>query len=230
MSEDDNLPPGRQPLVEEPDANTPLSNMIAHVDPIPMGFTIDADGLAQEIDPPWRPKDADPVPLTPETFTCMRNDALNLPPCKWYKRQRVLDMTVCEEPFIVRMCTCPELKTYGGASINTNDAGLYDCEMRDPPNPASARILDKIDANIVKKGTFRLEFERREGRKPGYPLFRTLEWYDQGKNEADEGEFLDPAEQEKRLDEYLKLREQGLVGPAAKEATAAEVAALEEDS
>lgn len=208
-------------------AATPLSNMLDVVDPKPIGVTVGDDGMAVDIDPPYSSDAANPVPMTPATLTCMKQP--DAPACRFYARQRVLDLKASERPIIHRICVCPDLKLFNGATMNLNDAGIFDCELRDPPLRKTVEVLDAVDDVIVERGRVRMEHEQETGRQATYPLFRTIEDYDKGVYEREEGDFGDPERDEQRLQEYLQLRKNGLVGPKRPAASEAELSALQED-
>lgn len=173
----------------------PGGHFFDQFDPAPVTLTTGPDGLPVEVDPPWKPEDAAPIPLTPKTMSCLAQERSawcpsGLPKCRHYKRQRVHSAQTPDRPLIMRFCCCDELRGLNGAALVVDDSGIFNCEFRDPPDPRCEVVLDKIDAKIIEKGEERLKIEAQTGHVHGYRLFPTLEDVKQGRYTVDEGDFV----------------------------------------
>jgi len=115
-----------------------------------------SDGMPREADPPWTFEDAQAPPLTPETMVCIRQSD-GLGPCKHYRRQLALDPEM-DRPIILRWCTCPALRGTNGAALSLRDSAMPHCELRDPPDPRSTELLDKLDDEKIRLGQNREYF------------------------------------------------------------------------
>jgi hypothetical protein len=153
-----------------------------------------ADGMPVEIDPPWSVQDAMPPPLCPETFACMAQPAhgqtREVQRCDYYVRQRVNAPDAPDRPLIQRFCTHPGLRGLNGAALALSDAAIFECELREPPDPRAREVLDAIDGIITAKGRERIDFTSKTGKVKGYPIFRTPEDVKAGRLVADESQAV----------------------------------------
>lgn len=196
-SSDQNTPAN----LEEIGAPTPGETFTENFNPYEYTLVEGPDGMPVEATPPWQSQDTAPIPLTPETVACLpqppdewcKQAGLpeGLPVCTHYKRQRVHNPQAPERPIIQRFCTRPELRGINGACMSLDDAGIFDCEFRDPPHPKSKPMLDRIDHDKVKLGRERLVHERKTGAVHGYRLFRTPEDVKAGRYVLDENDTSD---------------------------------------
>ena len=108
--------------------------------------------------------------------------------CDYYKRQRVHSPMTPDRPLIQRFCCHPSLRGINGAALVIDDAGIFECEFRGPPNPHASAVLDAIDDDKIEKGSARLDFEKRTGKTKGYRMFRTPEDVASGRTVLDEGD------------------------------------------
>lgn len=69
-----------------------------------------------------------------------------------------------------------------------DDAGIFECEFRDPPDPMATLTLDRIDSVKIKRGRERLVEEQRTGKVHGYRMFRTPEDVAAGRFVLDESD------------------------------------------
>jgi len=217
IGEQDNDPLAHGTLLDEQDdmlgGPRPGDAVTDAFEPYPPQLKIGHDGLPVEVDPPWTPKQAAPIPLSPKTMCCLEQpdvmvpgrgrkvqDAKGiwvrekelgpLPKCEFYKRQRVHDAMTPDRPLLQRFCTHPSLRGINGASLVLDDAGIFNCELRSPTNPQDTLVLDEIDSRIIAKGEARVEFEKRTGKTKGYRMFRTPEDVAAGRHTLDEGDEM----------------------------------------
>ena len=197
QSDDQNAPKN----LAEMGAPTPGETFTENFDPYQYTLVEGPDGMPVEATPPWQSQDTAPIPLTPETVACLPQGADEftkragieggLPVCSFYKRQRVHNPQAPERPIIQRFCTCPSLRGINGACMSLDDAGIFDCEFREPPHPKATPTLDRIDHDKITLGRERLKHERATGKVHGYRLFRTPEDVAAGRYVLDEGDTSD---------------------------------------
>jgi len=184
--------------LEELGSPVPGEAFTEQYNPYDYTLTEGPDGLPVEATPPWQSQDTAPIPLTPETVTCLPQpkDAWAdeaLPACRFYKRQRVHNPQAPDRAIVQRFCTAPELRGINGACMSMDDAGMFDCEFRDPPHPRARVVLDRIDYIKIQLGRERLVEERKSGKVHGYRMFRTPEDVAAGRYVVDEGDHTEGA-------------------------------------
>lgn len=154
---DEDLPPDEYPDDVEGHPR-PSDSVFAAFPTTEPAIVLDpADGMPREADVPWTFQDALAPPLTPETLVCMKQSA-DLPHCRYYKRQLALDPEL-DRPIIMRWCTCPALRGTNGSALSLRDSAMPHCELRDPKDPKSTDLLDKIDDEKIKLGQNREYFQ-----------------------------------------------------------------------
>jgi hypothetical protein len=166
--------------LEELGAPVPGDSMTDNFEPYAYTMVEGPDGLPVEDTPPWQSADSAPIPLTPETVQCLpqkpgKHTPEGLPACSHYKRQRVHNPTAPDRPIIQRFCTHPSLRGINGACLSLDDAGVFECEFRDPIDPRAKLVLDMLDHHKIKLGRERLQNEVKTGKVHGFRLFRTPE-------------------------------------------------------
>lgn len=159
------------------------------------------DGLPVEKDPPWRHQDAIPPPLAPMTMACLAQprDArigrlVDIPKCRYYRRQRTTATEIPGATTIDRYCMHPAMRGLNGAAMAVGDCAIFNCELRDPVDPATEPILDSIDNEKISLGEKRLETEgylaaEEDRRTVGYRMFRTEEDVKEGRTTVDEEDY-----------------------------------------
>jgi hypothetical protein len=200
-SDDDNEPEN----LEELGSPSPGDALLDAFEPTDYTLVEGPDGLPVEAMSPYQAQDTAPIPLTPETVVCLAQDPspFNKEPiavCRYYRRQRVHNPKAPDRPMIQRFCTVSALRGINGACMALDDAGIYDCEFRDPPHPRAALVLDRIDRDKIKKGRERLIQERRTGKTHGYRMFRTPEDVAAGRYVVDETDMNDGELQRAQID------------------------------
>lgn len=184
-----------EPLnLEELGSPVPGEALTENFNPYDYAMVMGEDGLPREAGTPWQSQDAATIPLTPETVKCLPQaprdpTCAGLAVCKYYKRQRVHNPAAPDRAMIQRFCTVTELRGINGACMALDDAGIFDCEFRDPPDPEDTRRLDAIDCDKITKGRIRLREEAATGTVHGYRMFRTPEDVAAGKYVLDENEI-----------------------------------------
>lgn len=173
---------------------TPGRSFFDQFDPAPPSLVDGPDGMPMELDPPWNPEDAAPIPLSPQTVSCLAQPAGKFLPdgltkCGHYKRQRVHSPSTPDRPLIIRFCCCGAMRGINGAALIIDDSGIFNCEFRDPPDPRTEPTLDQIDQIIIKKGEERIKVEKETGHIHGYRMFPTLDDWKAGRRTVDEGDF-----------------------------------------
>ena len=120
-----------------------------------------ADGLPAPIE-----KDTGdgPLPFTPENLVCMKQETCGV--CVYYKRQITPLGEHHDQRSIDRWCLHPGMRALNGAALNLSESAMFACELRDPPHPESAKLLDDIDENLLQRATGPAKF---------WSLFRTPE-------------------------------------------------------
>jgi hypothetical protein len=184
-----------EPLnLEELGSPAPGDGIIENFNPYDYAVVMGPDGMPMEASTPWQSQDAATIPLTPETVKCLpqppkKDGEAGLSACRFYKRQRVHNPSAPDRAMIQRFCTVTELRGINGACMALDDAGIFDCEFRDPPDPEDTLRLDAIDSSKVTKGRIRLREEAATGTVHGYRMFRTPEDVAAGKYVLDENEI-----------------------------------------
>jgi len=186
-------------IEEEMASPRPGGHFFDQFNPDPPTLTEGPDGMPMEVDPPWNPEDAAPIPLSHKTVACLAQPGCaffprGLAKCSHYKRQRVHSPATPDRPLIMRFCCRGELKGLNGAALVIDDAGIFNCEFRHPPDPRTELVLDQIDDGIIKKGEERLKIEKETGHIHGYRMFPTMEDYKAGRRTVDEGDYAKPAD------------------------------------
>ena len=172
---------------------SPGDAMVENFEPYAYTMKIGPDGLPVEDTPPWQSADTAPIPLTPETVQCLPQPPGHFTPegvsaCRYYKRQRVHNPRAPDKPILNRLCTHDAVRGMNGACMVLDDAGIFECELRDPPDPRSKMVLDLIDHHKMLLGRKRLEQEVATGSVHGYRLFRTKEDVDAGRFTLEEND------------------------------------------
>jgi hypothetical protein len=195
INRDDPHPSDEEDVRELEELGNPVPGygLIQNFEPYQYTMTMGKDGLPMEQSPPWQSQDAAPIPLTPETVHCLPQPQgqftpRGLPACSHYKRQRCHNPQAPDRPIIMRFCTHPSLRGINGASLAIDDAGIFECEFRDPPDPKSTVLLDCLDHQKIVLGRERLRHEKAMGRVHGFRLFRTPEDVEAGRYVLDDSE------------------------------------------
>lgn len=180
--------------LEEYGSPVPGNSITDSFNPYEAALETGPDGLPVEQTPPWHSQDTAPIPLTPETVSCLPQPKTpwnpeGLSACKHYLRQRVHNPQAPDEPFVQRFCTCSLFRGINGACMSLDDAGIFECEARDPKDARATQVLDAIDARKVKLGLRRIKVEKDEGKVHGYRLFRTPEDLAAGRVVLDEDDI-----------------------------------------
>ncbi|MFA4971406.1 MAG: hypothetical protein WC683_02250 [bacterium] len=182
---------------------TPGGSIFEQFRPAQPEYRDGPDGMPIEKDPPWTFSQALPPPLCPQTFSCLEQEPdpkkgrlTRLGKCRFYKRQRVISPDIPDLALIERFCTVEALRGINGAAMCLKDSAIFDCEFRDPPDPAATNVLDAIDAEKIEIGKARVIVEgagsgdREAPRKiKGYRMFKTKEDVEAGKKVLDKDEF-----------------------------------------
>ena len=83
-----------------------------------------------------------------------------------------------------------------------DDAGIFECEFRDPSDPRASLVLDLLDHTKMVLGRERLTHERNMGKVHGYRMFRTPEDVAAGRYTLEEGDMTETALNRKKVDPF----------------------------
>ncbi|MHC4617148.1 MAG: hypothetical protein ACYTEQ_05275 [Planctomycetota bacterium] len=169
----------------------------------PVAF-MSKDGLPVEKDPPWNFSDALPPPLAPETMCCLDQEPnpdagrhVSVPRCRWYARQRYATPKLPGIAVIDRFCAAPPMRGLNGAALVLKDCAMFQCEFRDPVDPAAQITLDAIDSDKIAIGKQRMETEGIAGGKyvVGYRMFKTTKDVEEERTVLEEEDFSEVSDE-----------------------------------
>ena len=100
------------------------------------------------------------------------------PPCKHYVRQFTQFELNPENDAALRLCAAR--RTTEGAFMSVRDRRFEACDMREPRDLDSEKILDDFDAKKIREGDRREYFSIFDGYEPGKPDATTTITYERG--------------------------------------------------
>jgi len=122
-----------------------------------------------------------PHPFTPENLVCMRQATADI--CQYYKRQLTPLGPFRDQRNVDRWCLHPGMRALNGAALNLSESAMFACELREPPHPESAKLLDEGDEKRLRLSS--------DKDKKYWRIFRTPDEAAKGVSELSDTDYED---------------------------------------